>query len=85
MAFFNEFFANLATFWLVSDKIKASSRELIQEIKAKEHIIPKKGGTMLNFVYFTCHKRIIIIFKQELHLFLKQIFQKSLPTLLPIR
>ena len=31
---------------------------------------------MLNFVYFTCHQRIIIIFKQELHLFLKQIFQK---------
>ena len=39
---------------------------------------------MLNFVYFTCHQRIIIIFKQELHLFLKQIFQKSLPILLPI-
>ena len=39
---------------------------------------------MLNFVYFTCHQRIIIIFKQELHLLLKQIFQKSLPILLPI-
>ena len=33
---FNEFFL---------DKIKASSRELIQEINSKEHITPQKGDT----------------------------------------